>query len=247
MARHDRAEVLAAFEKAEAAVAPVYDIREVMADPQYRALGTITEVPDDELGTVRMQNVLFRLSETPGAIRWAGRPHGADTDEVLAGIGLTGPEIEGCARRGCCDGGAPGPRRRGPAGAGAGRATVLTARQRPGTAQRRADPTYRVRPARSAAGGGWPPQDFWCCRCRRAWRRPPRGRRPRLRPSRPRARPSRTPRTPRASRVSRGFRTSRAPPPARSRRRRPASARSSRPRHRRWWRQHRRRRRSQRP
>lgn len=76
-------------------MAPVYDIREVMADPQYQALGTITEVPDDELGTVRMQNVLFRLSATPGAIRWAGRPHGADTDEVLTGIGLTGPEIDG--------------------------------------------------------------------------------------------------------------------------------------------------------
>lgn len=87
--------MLAAFEKAEAAVAPIYDIREVMADPQYAALGSITEVPDDELGTVRMQNVLFRLSETPGAIRWAGRPHGADTDEVLAGLGLTDAEIDG--------------------------------------------------------------------------------------------------------------------------------------------------------
>ncbi|MGW2028163.1 CaiB/BaiF CoA transferase family protein [Streptomyces decoyicus] len=95
IARHDRAEVMAAFEKAEAAVAPLYDIREVMADPQYQALGSITEVPDDELGTLRMQNVLFRLSETPGAIRWAGRPHGADTDEVLAALGLTGPEIDG--------------------------------------------------------------------------------------------------------------------------------------------------------
>ncbi|MEU8784901.1 CoA transferase [Streptomyces sp. NPDC048637] len=95
IARHDRAEVLAAFEKAEAAVAPLYDIREVMTDPQYAALGTITEVPDAELGTVRMQNVLFRLSETPGGIRWAGRPHGADTDEVLAGLGLSGAEIDG--------------------------------------------------------------------------------------------------------------------------------------------------------
>ncbi|MEU5543103.1 CoA transferase [Streptomyces sioyaensis] len=95
IARHDRAEVMAAFEKAEAAVAPIYDIREVMTDPQYQALGSITEVPDDELGTVRMQNVLFRLSETPGAIRWAGRPHGADTDEVLTSLGLSGPEIDG--------------------------------------------------------------------------------------------------------------------------------------------------------
>ncbi|MFG2140602.1 CaiB/BaiF CoA transferase family protein [Streptomyces sp. NPDC048650] len=100
IARRDRAEVLAAFEEAEAAVAPVYDIRDVVADPQYRALESITEVPDDELGTVRMQNVLFRLSETPGAIRWAGRPHGADTDDVLAGFGMTGPEIAGLREAG---------------------------------------------------------------------------------------------------------------------------------------------------
>ncbi|WP_197363107.1 CaiB/BaiF CoA transferase family protein [Streptomyces clavuligerus] len=93
IARRTRAEVLTAFEKAEAAVAPVYDIREVMDDPQYRALDTITEVDDPELGPLRMQNVLFRLSETPGAIRWAGRPHGADTDEVLGELGLTGADI----------------------------------------------------------------------------------------------------------------------------------------------------------
>ncbi|MFE4248669.1 CaiB/BaiF CoA transferase family protein [Streptomyces sp. NPDC056910] len=93
IARHSRDDVLAAFEKAEAAIAPVFDIRDVMEDEQYQALGSITEVPDPELGTVRMQNVLFRLSETPGAIKWAGRPHGADTDEILTGLGLSLSEI----------------------------------------------------------------------------------------------------------------------------------------------------------
>ncbi|MFE6900375.1 CaiB/BaiF CoA transferase family protein [Streptomyces sp. NPDC057717] len=93
IARHSRDDVLAAFEKAEAAIAPVFDIRDVMEDEQYQALGSITEVPDPELGTVRMQNVLFRLSETPGAIKWAGRPHGADTHEILTGLGLSPSEI----------------------------------------------------------------------------------------------------------------------------------------------------------
>ncbi|NBM19300.1 CaiB/BaiF CoA-transferase family protein [Streptomyces sp. GC420] len=93
IARHDRTMVIDTFEKAEAAVAPVNDVRDVMDDPQYAALGTIAEVEDPELGTLRMQNVLFRLSRTPGAIRWAGRPHGADTDEVLAELGLSPAEI----------------------------------------------------------------------------------------------------------------------------------------------------------
>ncbi|MEU9067127.1 CoA transferase [Streptomyces sp. NPDC048109] len=94
IARHSRADVLAAFEKAEAAVAPVQDVRDVMADPQYQALDTVTTVDDPELGPLRMQNVLFRLSATPGAIRWAGRPHGADTEEVLTGLGLTPADVK---------------------------------------------------------------------------------------------------------------------------------------------------------
>ncbi|MCX5038435.1 MULTISPECIES: CaiB/BaiF CoA transferase family protein [Streptomyces] len=94
IARHRRADVLAAFEKAEAAVAPVQDVRDVMSDPQYQALDTVTTVDDPELGPLRMQNVLFRLSATPGAIRWAGRPHGADTEEVLTRLGLTPADVK---------------------------------------------------------------------------------------------------------------------------------------------------------
>ncbi|MFJ2950348.1 MULTISPECIES: CaiB/BaiF CoA transferase family protein [unclassified Streptomyces] len=100
IARHTRADVLAAFEKAEAAVAPIQDVRAVMTDPQYQALNTITTVDDPELGPLRMQNVLFRLSATPGAIRWAGRPHGADTEEVLTELGLTPADLAGLRAEG---------------------------------------------------------------------------------------------------------------------------------------------------
>ncbi|WP_433449623.1 CaiB/BaiF CoA transferase family protein [Streptomyces sp. CA-142005] len=100
IAARTRAEVLAAFEKAEAAVAPVQDVRDVLADPQYQALHTITTVDDPELGPLRMQNVLFRLSATPGAIRWAGRPHGADTEAVLTELGLTPAELRALREEG---------------------------------------------------------------------------------------------------------------------------------------------------
>ncbi|HLL32724.1 MAG TPA: CoA transferase [Streptomyces sp.] len=100
IARHTRAEVLEAFEKAEAAVAPIQDVRDVMTDPQYAALDTITTVDDPELGPLRMQNVLFRLSATPGAIRWAGRPHGADTETVLTEAGLTPDELAALRQEG---------------------------------------------------------------------------------------------------------------------------------------------------
>ena len=86
-----RAEVLAAFEAAEAAIAPVYDARDLLSDPQLAAVGAIASVGDDELGPIRMPNVISRLSDTPGEIRHAGRRHGADTEEVLGELGL-GPD-----------------------------------------------------------------------------------------------------------------------------------------------------------
>ncbi|MFI6799255.1 MULTISPECIES: CaiB/BaiF CoA transferase family protein [Streptosporangium] len=93
VAEHTREEVMAAFERAQAAVAPVYDVRDIMADPQLAALDAITTVEDPELGPLRMQNVMFRLTGTPGEIRWTGRPHGADTGEVLGALGLTSEDL----------------------------------------------------------------------------------------------------------------------------------------------------------
>jgi crotonobetainyl-CoA:carnitine CoA-transferase CaiB-like acyl-CoA transferase len=86
-------QVIAEFERAQAAISPVYDVRGVLTDPQYAALGTVHTVDDDQLGPLKMQNVLFRMSATPGAIRWPGRRHGADTDEVLRRVGVTPEQL----------------------------------------------------------------------------------------------------------------------------------------------------------
>ncbi|MFY9634158.1 MAG: CoA transferase, partial [Cellulosimicrobium cellulans] len=80
-------EVIARFEQAEAAIAPVYDMSQVIKDEQLNTIGTIATVEDPDLGPVKMQNVLFRLSETPGSIRHTGRAHGENTEEVLRELG----------------------------------------------------------------------------------------------------------------------------------------------------------------
>lgn len=84
IAQRDTAEVVRAFEEADAAVAQIYDIRDIMQDEQFKALDTITTVEDPVLGSVRMQNVLYRMSQTPGQIKWTGRKMGQDTHDVLA-------------------------------------------------------------------------------------------------------------------------------------------------------------------
>jgi crotonobetainyl-CoA:carnitine CoA-transferase CaiB-like acyl-CoA transferase len=86
-------EVLAAFEAAEAAVAPVYDASDIVVDPQLEAIGAIRDLDDDELGPIRMTNVLSRLSDTPGGIEWAGGPHGRDTVAVLGELGVAPEEL----------------------------------------------------------------------------------------------------------------------------------------------------------
>jgi crotonobetainyl-CoA:carnitine CoA-transferase CaiB-like acyl-CoA transferase len=70
-------EVLAAFEAAHAAAAPVYAMADIAADPHLAAREAVIEVDD-----VPMQGLIARLSRTPGGVRWAGRPLGADTDAV---------------------------------------------------------------------------------------------------------------------------------------------------------------------
>ncbi|MGO1383329.1 MAG: CaiB/BaiF CoA transferase family protein [Arachnia sp.] len=93
IAARDRADVVAQFEAAQAAVAPVYDASDIAEDPQYEALGTIVTMPDEDLGEVSMQGPLFRLSDGVPPVRFTGRPPGANTTEVLTELGFSDIEI----------------------------------------------------------------------------------------------------------------------------------------------------------
>ena len=93
IAARDRAEVVAQFEEAQAAVAPIYDASDIAADPQYEALGTIITLPDPDLGEVAMQGPFFRLSDGVPPVRFTGRAPGANTDEVLAELGFSPDEV----------------------------------------------------------------------------------------------------------------------------------------------------------
>ena len=89
-----RADVLEAFERAEAAAAPIYDAEDILSDPHFAARGTVASVDDADVGTLRLPSLLARLSETPGEIRWSGREHGADTADVLDEIGVDAKRLE---------------------------------------------------------------------------------------------------------------------------------------------------------
>lgn len=93
IAQRDRETVLDAFTEAGAAIAPVYDARDITEDPHVRETEMLVEVDDPDLGPLLQHNVMWRMSETPGRIRFTGRAIGADTDEVLGEVGLDADEI----------------------------------------------------------------------------------------------------------------------------------------------------------
>jgi crotonobetainyl-CoA:carnitine CoA-transferase CaiB-like acyl-CoA transferase len=87
-------EVVSAFQEAGAALAPIYDVEQLMSDPQIQARDAITTVDDEDLGPLRMQNLMFRLLGTPGRIRFTGRRLGQDNDHVLQTLlGLDGDDL----------------------------------------------------------------------------------------------------------------------------------------------------------
>jgi crotonobetainyl-CoA:carnitine CoA-transferase CaiB-like acyl-CoA transferase len=79
MAQRTQAQALAAFELVDAAAAPVYDMADIFADPQYQARNAIITIDG-----VPMPQLIAQLSATPGAVRWAGREQNQDAEQIRA-------------------------------------------------------------------------------------------------------------------------------------------------------------------
>ena len=92
--RFDRAELMRRFIALEAAISPVNNVQDIVNDEHVIARENIVAVEDQELGgPLRMQNVVGKLSRTPGAIRHTGPRLGQHNREVLVDL-LGFPEGE---------------------------------------------------------------------------------------------------------------------------------------------------------
>jgi len=94
-ARHDRDELMRLCEAAQVPCGPVYAIDEIFEDPQYEARENIVRVHDDRVGEIAIPNVVPRLTDTPGRVKWLGPPPESHNDEIYRGLlGLSSGEIE---------------------------------------------------------------------------------------------------------------------------------------------------------
>jgi len=91
---HDRATLLTMCEQAQVPCGPVYAIDEIFQDPQYAARGNILRVMDKRLGSLAIPNLVPRLTETPGEVRWLGPSLGEHNAEIYeTRLGLTAEEL----------------------------------------------------------------------------------------------------------------------------------------------------------
>jgi len=93
-AQHDLEELDAILQDAGVPASRIFTMADIYADPHYAAREMLVDIPDAELGTVRVANVVPKLSRNPGGIDHAGGQVGVDTRAVLqASLGLSDAEI----------------------------------------------------------------------------------------------------------------------------------------------------------
>ena len=86
--RHTQAENVEYFRKCAVTIGPVYDIAQLVEDEHIVEREILVRVPDEQLGSVPMHNVVPRLSNTPGRLRRPAPDLGEHTGEVLRALGI---------------------------------------------------------------------------------------------------------------------------------------------------------------
>ena len=79
--------------KADVCVGKVYDVDEMVRDPQINHRQMIVEAEHPRLGKVKQFGIAIKLSDTPGSVRRAAPVAGEQTDEVLKDLGMTAEAI----------------------------------------------------------------------------------------------------------------------------------------------------------
>lgn len=86
--------LLAHLHEAGVPAGRVYRAKDMLADPHFAARRSVVRVPHRLFGELPMQDVVPKLSDTPGAVRWPGPDLGQHNDEVYRGLlGLDDAEI----------------------------------------------------------------------------------------------------------------------------------------------------------
>ena len=91
----DRDALLKHCQQHEVPAGPINTIADIFEDPQFAARQNLVEIFDPREGRVVVPNVLPKLSETPGELKWLGPDMGQHNDEIYRGrLGLSAEEVD---------------------------------------------------------------------------------------------------------------------------------------------------------
>jgi crotonobetainyl-CoA:carnitine CoA-transferase CaiB-like acyl-CoA transferase len=97
--QRDRDQVLEALNQALVPAGFPYTAADIVKDPHYLARQMI-ETVQTSAGALKVPGVLPKLSRTPGRLGAGGPQLGEHTDDLLAGLGLSGEQVRGLRERG---------------------------------------------------------------------------------------------------------------------------------------------------
>jgi len=99
-AANDLARVLEVLEAADVPSAKIYDIADIVNDPHYAAREMIREHRLKDGTTLKLPDIVPRMSATPAETKWLGPALGEHTEEVLGSLGYGPEEMQGLRRQG---------------------------------------------------------------------------------------------------------------------------------------------------
>lgn len=93
-------ELVIRLKEAEVPVGKVYTAEDMVNDPHFRARESIVTIRHPSMGDFPMQNVVPKLSETPGKVRWVGPELGEHNSEIYRRVGVDDVALQDLQERG---------------------------------------------------------------------------------------------------------------------------------------------------
>ena len=78
----------------------IYTVADIANDPHYKARENIQTIQMHDGSKVDVPGIIPKLSRTPGSIRSLAPDIGANTDEILRGMGLSDAQVASLKERG---------------------------------------------------------------------------------------------------------------------------------------------------
>ena len=92
---HDLEQIEEILDAEDVPASRIFTMEDIFASEHYRFRKMLLDVPDEDLGSVKLPGIVPKLSRTPGQVRWSGHRNGQDSQTILREyLNLDDAEIE---------------------------------------------------------------------------------------------------------------------------------------------------------